>query len=92
MDPVDAAVREHEEERELEVVVGAAKDPDEGVVDVGCVVVDEAVAPYFGHEEGKGEDGHYWHRLECLLDFQLHLVLEVFRVLECCLVEDEDVR
>jgi hypothetical protein len=29
--------------------------------------------------------------LECLLDFQLHLVLEVFRMLERRLIEDEDV-
>ena len=59
--------------------------------EVGDVVVDEAVAAYFGDEEGDGEDGHYGYRGHCLLDLHSHLVLEVFRVLEGGFVEDEDV-
>ena len=62
MDPVDAAVGEQEEERELEVVVGPAKEPDCWVRGYVCEgVVDEAVASDFGDEGGEGEDGHPWY-------------------------------
>ena len=61
VDPVDAEVGEQKEERELDVVVGAAEEPDQRVLDVGGVVVDKAVAAHFGDEEGEGEDGHYGH-------------------------------
>ena len=61
VDPVDAEIREHQEERELQVVVGAAEEPDQRMLDVACVVVDEAVAAHFGDEEGEGEDGHDRH-------------------------------
>ena len=91
VDPVDAEVSEHNEERELNPVVGFAKDGEERVREVGRVVIDEAVAPDFGDEEGDGEDSHYRDRLERLLDFHAHLIFEVFGVLEGGFVEDEEV-
>ena len=59
------------------------------MVEVGDVVVDEAVASNFSDEGWEGEDGHYGYRLECLPYLHLDLVTEVFRVLKRCLVEDE---
>ena len=61
MNPVDAEVREQDEERELDVVVEAAEEPGQWVVDVAHVVVDEAVATDFADEPWKGEDGHDRH-------------------------------
>lgn len=61
------------------------------MVDFAGVVVDEAVASYFADEPWEGEYGHDWHRSKCLLDFEPHLVLEVFWMLEGCLVEDEEI-
>jgi hypothetical protein len=58
---------------------------------VGGGIVDEAEATDFSDEEGDCEDGHDGDCLEGLLDFQAHLVLEIFGVLECGLVEDKDV-
>lgn len=88
VDPVDEAVREEEEEGELENVPRSAEDGQERMVDVGQLVVDEAVAADFGNEARKGEDGHYGYRCEGLLDLHFDLVPQVFRVVESRLVED----
>ena len=61
MDPVDAQVRKHQEERKLNVVICAAEDRKHGVIEVVNVVVDEAVVSDFSDEEWEGEDCHYWH-------------------------------
>jgi hypothetical protein len=93
VNPVDAEVGEGQEDRELDPVPGAAEEGEERVRElrVGGGVVDEAEAADFCDEEGDGEDGHDWDGFEGLLDFEAHLVLEVFGVLEGGLVEDEDV-
>ena len=84
MDPVDAEIGKEDEEGELQVVV-----PGEGG-GAGCVV-EFGVAPDFGEEEGRREDGHDGHGGHGLFHFQADLVLEVFRVGEGCVVEDEEV-
>lgn len=82
VDEVDEAVGEEDEEGELDVVV-------EGEGLVRGVVVEFRVAAHFGEEEGDGEHRHVWHGCHGLLDLHANLVLEEFRVLEGCLVEDE---
>ena len=84
VDEVDAEVGEEEEEWELEVVVV-------GPWFVGERVVEFGVAPDFGEEEGRGEDGDEGHGVPGLRDLHLYLVFEEFGVLEGGLVEDEDV-
>lgn len=84
MDPVDEEIGEEDEEGELQVVVGGEGGGGGGVVQLG-------VAADFGQEEGHGQQGHDGHGGHGLVDFEPDLVLEVFRVLEGCVVEDEDV-
>jgi hypothetical protein len=93
VDPVDAEVGEGQEDRELNPVPGVAENAQERVGEVGVSgrVVNEAHAANFGDEEGDGEEGHDGDGFEGLLDFETHLVLEVFGVLEGGLVEDKDV-
>ena len=59
------------------------------MVDVGDLVVDEAIALDFGDEAGECEDGHYWDGFEGLPYFHFDLAFEIFGVLEGCLIEDE---
>lgn len=92
MDPVDEEVREQQEEWELDVVVCASEEPKQGMFDVRDIVVDEAVPTDFSHEKWECEHGHDWHRGQSLFDLHFQLVLEVLRMLEGCLVEDEGVR
>ena len=54
-------------------------------------VVKFSIAKDFGEEDGGGEDGHQWDGGEGLLDLLTDLVLEIFRVCEGCMVENEDV-
>ena len=91
MDPVDAEVRKQEEEWELNVIVCASEHPDEWMSNFGYVIVDEAVSADFGNEEWEGEHSHHRHGAQSLFDLHLQLVLEVFRVLEGCLIENEGV-
>lgn len=84
VNPVDAKVGEEEEEGDLEPV-----PPRPG----GFVerVVEEAVTPDLGDEEGGGAEGHDGHGFVGLLDFEPDLVLEELGVLKGFLVEDEEV-
>jgi hypothetical protein len=93
VNPVDAEVGEGQEDGELNPVPGASEEGEErvGELGVGGGVVDEAEATDFGDEEGDGEDGHDGDGFEGLLDFETHLVLEVFGMLEGGLVKDENV-
>lgn len=77
MDPVDAEVGEHEEERELDVVVRISKPTKEWMFKarVRRTVVDEGVASDFSDEEGYCEDGHDRNRLHGLSNFHAHLIL-----------------
>lgn len=77
MDPVDAEVGEHEEERELDVVVRISKPTKEWMFKAGVrrTVVDEGVTSDFSDEEGYGEDGHDRNRLHGLSNFHAHLIL-----------------
>lgn len=85
VNPVDAEVGEHDEEGKLDDVV-----PHAGAL-LG-LVIHFAVAAHFGDEEGRGEDGHDGEGAHRLSDFERNLVLEVFRVGESRLVENENVR
>lgn len=93
VDPVDAEVGEGQEDGKLDPVPGAAEEGEErvGELGVGGGVIDEAETADFGDEEGNGEDGHDGDCFEGLLDFETHLVLEVFGMLEGGLVKDENV-
>ena len=82
--PVDAKVGEADEKRELEVVVER-----EGCVR-GCIV-EFSIATDFKKEKGSGTDGHDGHRDHSLSDLEGDLVLEVFRVCDGGVVEDEQV-
>jgi len=84
VDPIDEEVGEDEEDWYLKEVVSAEWRVGEGVVHF-------AVAPDFKCEERDGEDGHDRHGEQCLAHFENDLVLEVFRVLECGVVKDEEV-
>ena len=84
VDQVDEAIREGDEERELEVVVPRR--------DVRCISVETGVAPDFGKEKWGGEDGHDGQSGICLLDFLSDLILEELWVVTGSLVEDKDVR
>lgn len=84
VDPVDAQVREEDEERNLEVVVPASRA-------FVCRVVELGVAADLGEEPRDGEDGHDGEGDVGLLHLELDLVFEVARVVEGGLVEDEEV-
>jgi hypothetical protein len=85
VDPVDAKVGEEDEERELEVAVLGEGRGGGGVVEL-------AIAPNLGEEEGCGEYGHGGHGVHGLFDFEADLVYQVFGVGEGGMVEDEEVR
>lgn len=85
VDPVDAEVGEHEEEGELHVIVPHAR----GLVEI---VVNLGVSANFEEEERGGKDGHYGEGNVGLAHLEADLVLEVFRMVEGRLVEDENVR
>ncbi len=84
VDPVDQEVGEEDEDGELEVVV-------EVEWCFGGCIVEFAVASDFSGKEWARHDGHDGHCYHCLLHLEANLVLEVFRVLECVLVEDEEI-
>lgn len=84
MDPVDEEVGETDEQGELEDVV----QPKRGI---GRRIVQFGISLDFANKKGDGKDGHDGKRLECLLDLKGNLVLEVFRVGEGSMVEDEEV-
>jgi len=84
VNPIDAAIREHEEQREL----------DDDVPPSVCLDahVQPRVSLDFGVEKWSGEDGHYRERAQGLDDLLSDLVLEELGVLERILVEDENIR
>lgn len=81
MDPVDAAVREEDEQRVLQPLV-----PREG----GAVaeVVELGVAVDLGEEERHGENGHGGHGGEGVFDLLADLVGETAWVVQHVLVEE----
>jgi hypothetical protein len=81
VDPVDEGVGEHQEERELCIVIPSSRAL------LSCVV-ELRVAAHFSEEPGNGEYCHDGESGVGLLHLELDLVLEVSRVLECRLVED----
>lgn len=85
MNVVDAAVGEHEEERELEVVVPEARPVGGGVIHLG-------VSAHLEPEAGRGEERHSWNGGERLANLQRDLVLQVSGVLERIMVENEIIR
>lgn len=84
MDEINTEIRKQQEERELQVIVISEWFIGEGIVEFG-------VPPYFGEEEGGGEDGDEGHGVDGLADLHPYLVFEEFGVFEGCFVEDEDV-
>ena len=83
VDQVDEAIRECNEERELEEVV-----PHWNVC---CAGIQQRVALDLSKEEWDGADGHDGESGVCLGDFLSDLVLEELGVIERSLVEDEDI-
>lgn len=88
VNPVDAEIGKGNEEGELQPGVPATQAPCRALRER---VVDQGVAIDFGKEPGYGEDGNDGHCGEGLADLHANLVLEVLGVLECVLVENEDV-
>lgn len=84
MDPIDEEIGEEDEEGELNDVVERERS-------VRGRVVKFSIAEDFAEEDGGGEDGHQWDGGEGLFDLLTDLVLEVFRVCEGCVVENEDI-
>lgn len=82
--PVDAQVREQDEEGELCPVVPAARA-------VLGPLVELAVSLDFEQKTGGGEDGHAWHGGGSLLNLEGNLILQKFGVLEGLLVKYEPV-
>lgn len=84
MDPVDARVGEEEEDGVLRPIVPPPRT-------LGGCIVQLRVAAHFGKEPWHCEDCHDGEGDVGLLHLELYLVLEVSRVLEGCLIEDEEV-
>lgn len=84
VDPIDEEIGEQDEERELQIAVQAKRG-------IGRSVIKLCVAAYFAKEKRGREDGHDRKRSQGLLDFESNLILEVFRMRECCVVENKDV-
>ena len=84
VNPIYEEVGEADEEWKLNEVV----KPERGI---RGRIVQLGVATDFTEKERGSEDGHYGQGDECLFDFKTNLVLEVFRMGESCMVEDEDV-
>jgi len=82
VDPVNEAIREGDEEWELQDIV-----PQPGPVGGG--IVHFGVAADFEEEGGDGEEGHERHGVAGGFDFEEDLAFEVFGVLEVGFVEDE---
>ena len=84
MDPIDEEVGETEEEGELEEIVEPKGCLMGGVIHLG-------IPSHFANEEGNGEEGHDWESNGGLCDLHSDLILEVFGVGKCGMVENEDV-
>lgn len=85
VNPIDEEIGKEDEEWELKDIV----QPKGGV---GRRIVEFGVPSYFPNEKGNREDCHDGKGNRGLLDLEFDLVLEVFRVGEGGMVEDEDVR
>jgi hypothetical protein len=84
VNPVDTEIGEDEEEWVLGPVVPACWA-------FGCCIIQLRVAAYFSQKPGHGQDCHYGEGDVGLLHLELDLILEVSRVVEGRLVEDEEV-
>lgn len=84
VDPVDEEIGKDNKQGELQVVI-------EGKWLIGQIVVEFSVATDLAEKEGRGENSHDWERIHGLAYFEGDLVLEIFRVGKCGVVEDEDI-
>lgn len=84
MNPINAEVGETDKKWKLQPVV-----PRSWTL-LRCIV-ELRVAAHFSQEPRRRKDGHDGKRNVCLLHLELDLVLEVSRMGERCLVEDEEV-
>ena len=84
VDPIDAQIREADEEGELKEIVQS-----EGSIR-GCIV-ELSIALDFQKKQWRGEARYEWHGDHGLLDLEGDLVLEVFRVSEGSVVEDVEI-
>ena len=84
MNEVYEAIREGDEQRELEEVIPHW--------DICCVSVQRGVAFNFSKEEWNSAYGHDWQSTIRLCNFLANLVFQKLGVVERSLVEYEDVR
>lgn len=80
--PVYAEICKEDEQWELEEVVPQSRAIGSGIVYLG-------ITANFGQEESGGKCSHSGEATKGLFDFEAHLVLEVFGMLEGCLVKDK---
>lgn len=93
VDPVDAEVGEEEEDGELQIVPCAAEEGKQGMSEPwrSGIVVHKAEPAHLSDEPGHGEDGHDGNAGHSLPNLKADLVLEILRVVEGRVVEDEEV-
>ena len=84
VDPIDEEVGEHDEKRELKHIIQSKRG-------IGREVIKFCVAAHFTEEQGRCEDGHDRNRYQSLANFEPDLVLQVFRMHESRMVENERV-
>ena len=84
VNPVDAEIGEHDEQRELDEAVAPERLIRERVIEFG-------VTTNFRDQERRSEERQDGHGLHCLLDFHGNLVLKELRVMDGRLVPDKDV-
>lgn len=84
MDPVDAQIREANEQWELKKVVEAKWG-------IWRRIVEFSIPTNLKQEEGRGEDGHYRHWDHGLANLEPDLVFEILGVSKSGVVENEDV-
>lgn len=85
VNPVNEEVGKGDEEGELQNAVVW-----EGLV--SDRVIEFGISSDLGHEKRHGQQGHDGQRSHCLGDLKANLILEVFGVLKCGLIEDDNVR
>jgi len=82
VDPINEAIGEDNEQRKLEKVIPASWPVRRRIIHFG-------IPADFSEEKGQHTESHSREGTKRLLDFQRNLALEVFRVLECGLIENE---
>ena len=85
VNPVDAEIGEHDEQRELQDAVVGKWLIGERIIEL-CVTAD------FGDQEGSRQQRHNRHGAHSLGDFHRNLILEILGVMDGRLIPDEDVR